>query len=194
MPLSVREILNELKAKYKVDEFFYPNISMNIQVPGGLEGEISDISRVLKSSGFEITATNVLQVMELKKKLLTKYTSEAERQKILADYQELLATRVKPVGTVLPLELILVNGLVIILLSMVAKFGLSFADEAGKILARKVFDEDKKQSKKLNMTEDEYRFLKTEAKFWIDSEGNTLAIIKKSSRVRKKSKSKSNKK
>jgi len=194
MPLSVREILNELKAKYKVDEFFYPNISMNIQVPGGLEGEISDISRVLKSSGFEITATNVLQVMELKKKLLTKYTSEAERQKILADYQELLATRVKPVGTVLPLELILVNGLVIILLSMVAKFGLSFADEAGKILARKVFDEDKKQSKKLNMTEDEYRFLKTEAKVWIDTEGNKLVEIKKSSRVRKKSKSKSNKK
>jgi len=192
--LSVREILNELKAKYKVDEFFYPNISMNIQVPGGLEGEISDISRVLKSSGFEITATNVLQVMELKKKLLTKYTSEAERQKILADYQELLATRVKPVGTVLPLELILVNGLVIILLSMVAKFGLSFADEAGKILARKVFDEDKKQSKKLNMTEDEYRFLKTEAKVWIDTEGNKLVEIKKSSRVRKKSKSKSNKK
>lgn len=192
--MSVREILNELKAKYKVDEFFYPNISMNIQVPGGLEGEISDISRVLKSSGFEITATNVLQVMELKKKLLTKYTSEAERQKILADYQELLATRVKPVGTVLPLELILVNGLVIILLSMVAKFGLSFADEAGKILARKVFDEDKKQSKKLNMTEDEYRFLKTEAKVWIDTEGNKLVEIKKSSRVRKKSKSKSNKK
>jgi hypothetical protein len=194
MPLSVKEILNEIKAKHKVDEFFYPNISMNIQVPGGLEGEISDIAQVLKSSDFEVTATNVLQVMELKKKLLTKYTSEAERQKILTDYQELLATKVKPVGTVLPLELILVNGLVIILLSMVAKFGLSFADEAGKILARKVFDEDKKQSEKLNMTEDEYRFLKTEAKVWVDTEGNKLVEIKKSTRVRKKSKSKSGKK
>jgi hypothetical protein len=112
----------------------------------------------------------------------------------LTDYQELLATKVKPVGTVLPLELILVNGLVIILLSMVAKFGLSFADEAGKILARKVFDEDKKQSEKLNMTEDEYRFLKTEAKVWVDTEGNKLVEIKKSTRVRKKSKSKSGKK
>jgi hypothetical protein len=68
MPLSVKEILNEIKAKHKVDEFFYPNISMNIQVPGGLEGEISDIAQVLKSSDFEVTATNVLQVMELKKK------------------------------------------------------------------------------------------------------------------------------
>ena len=192
--MSVKEILNELKAKHKVDEFFYPNISMNIQVPDGLEGEVSGIARVLKSSGFEVTATNVLRVMDLKKKLLTKYTSETGRQKILTDYQELLATKVKPVGTVLPLELILVDGLVIILLSMIAKFGLSFADEAGKILARKVFDNDKKQSEKLNMTEDEYRFLKTEAKFWIDREGNKLVEIRKSSRVGKKRKSKSGRK
>jgi hypothetical protein len=48
--------------------------------------------------------------------------------------------------------------------------------------------------KKLDMTKDEYRFLKTEAKSWFDAESHTLAEINKSSQVSKKRKSKSGKK
>ena len=157
-----------------------------MQIPDGLEGEISDIARVLKESGLEVNTTNVLRLMELKKKLLIKYTSKAEREKVVTAYRELLATKIKPVGTALPLELILVDGVVVILLSVLGRFVMSFVDEAGKILARKVFDDDKKQSKKVNMTMEEYRFLKTEAKFWFDAEGNMLASLKKSTRVGKK--------
>jgi len=182
----IREISNELRAKHKIDEFFYPNISMNMQIPDGLEGEISDIARVLKESGLEVNTTNVLRLMELKKKLLIKYTSKAEREKVVTAYRELLATKIKPVGTALPLELILVDGVVVILLSVLGRFVMSFVDEAGKILARKVFDDDEKQSKKVNMTMEEYHFLKTEAKFWFDAEGNMLASLKKSTRVGKK--------
>jgi len=182
----IREISNELRSKHKIDEFFYPNISMNMQIPDGLEGEISDIARVLKESGLEVNTTNVLRLMELKKKLLIKYTSKAEREKVVTAYRELLATKIKPVGTALPLELILVDGVVVILLSVLGRFVMSFVDEAGKILARKVFDDDEKQSKKVNMTMEEYHFLKTEAKFWFDAEGNMLASLKKSTRVGKK--------
>jgi hypothetical protein len=192
--LAVKNIASELRAKHKVDEFFYPNISMNIQIPDGLEGEISDIARVLKKSGLEVSSSNVLRVMELKKDLLTRYAGENKRQKIVIEYQELLEKKVKPVGSAIPLELIFVNGIVIILLSVVARFALSFADEAGKIMARRILDDDKKQSKKANMTIDEYCFLKTEAKYLIDKEVPVLISLKRSKRVRKKRQLQTNRK
>ena len=175
----------ELKERYKIDEFFYPDISMNIQIPDGLKGEISEIIQLLKKNHFEVNSMNVYQVMQFKKKLLTEYRDNHERRKILEAYQELLEKKVKPVGSAIPLQLVLVDGLVIILLMVVARFGLSFADEAGKIAARKLLDKEKKQAKRHNMTVEEYRFLKTEAVSWIE-EGKTIRSFTKEIKKKKK--------
>lgn len=191
MSPTLEVISSELKGKYKIDEFFYPDISMNIQIPDGLKGEISEIIRLLKKNHFEVNSMNVYQVMQFKKKLLTEYTDNRERRKILKAYQELLETKVKPVGTTIPLELIFVDGLVIILLSIVARFGLSFADEAGKIAARKLLDNERKQAKRHNMTGEEYRFLKTEAVTWIE-EGKTIRSLTKEIKIKKKRGTKKN--
>lgn len=185
MSSTLEIISSELKGKYKIDEFFYPGISMNIQIPDGLRGEISEIIRLLEKDHLEANSMNVYQVMQFKKKLLTEYTDNRERRKALKAYQELLETKVKPVGTAIPLELVLVDGLVIILLSIVARFGLSFADEAGKIAARKLLDNEEKQAKRHNMTVEEYRFLKTEAVTWIE-EGETIRSFTKEIKIKKR--------
>jgi len=177
-------ISSELKKKHRIDEFFYPDISMNIQIPDGFKGEISEIIQLLEKNHFEVDSMNVYYIMQFKKKLLAEYR---ERKKILKAYQELLETKVKPVGTTIPLDLVLVNGLVIILLSVVARFGLSFADEAGKIAARKLLDDEKKQAKRHNMTVEEYHFLRTEVIAWIE-EGATIKSLVKEIKIKKKRK------
>jgi len=178
-------ISSELKGKYEIDEFFYPDISMNIQIPDGLKGEISEIIRLLKKNSFEVNSSNVYQIMQLKKKMLTEYRDNSKRGNVLEAYRELLGKRIKPVGSVIPIDLVLVDGLVIILLSIVARFGLSFADEAGKIAARKLLDKGKKQAKRHNMTLQEYNFLKTEAVAWIE-EGKTFRSFTKQIKKKKK--------
>jgi hypothetical protein len=168
LPSSLETISLDLREKYRVDEFFYPDISMSVQIPEGLKGEVFEITRILKKNRFEGESLNVYQVMQLKKKLLTEYMESSRRRKVIEAYQELLGKKIKPVGSTIPIEMILVNGLVVILLSMVARFGLSFMDEAGKIAARRLLNEEKKQARKHNMAIEEYRFLKGEALVWIN--------------------------
>jgi len=182
MPSISDIISSELKEKYRIDEFFYPDISMNIQIPDGFKGEISEIIQLLEKNHFEVDSLNVYYIMQFKKKLLGKYH---EQKQILKAYQKLLETKVKPVGMTIPLDLVLVNGLVFILLSIVARFGLSFADEAGKIAARKLLDDERKQAKRYNMTVEEYRFLRTEAIAWVE-EGKTIKSLVKEIRIKKK--------
>jgi hypothetical protein len=185
MSSTLETIYSELKERHNIDEFFYPDISMNIQIPDGLKGEISEIIQLLKKNNFEVNSMNVFQVMKFKKMLLTEYRDNHERKKVFEAYQELLEKKVKPVGSAIPLQLTLVDGLVIILLMIVARFGLSFADEAGKIAARRLLDKEKKQAKKHNMTVEEYRFLKTEAVSWIE-EGKTIKAFTKEMKKKKK--------
>ncbi len=173
--MSSREkaIVSELRTKHKVDDFFYPDISMNIQIPDGLQGEVSQITEVLRKNKLSVNSTNVLQVMKLKRKLLREYSSRSEHKKTLEGYQKLLKTEIKPVGSSIPIEIVFINGLVVVLLSIIARFGLSFADEAGKIAARKLLGKEKSQAKKHNMSLDEYRFVKNAAMVWIE-EGKTI--------------------
>jgi len=185
MSSALEVISSELKGKYEVDEFFYPDISMNIQIPDGLKGEVSEIVRLLKKNHFEVSSFNVYKVMQLKKKLLTEYRDDSKRRKVLGAYQELLGKKIKPVGSTIPIELVLVDGLVVILLSIAARFGLSFADEAGKIAARRLLEKEKKQAKRHNMTLEEYNFLKTEAVAWVE-EGKTFKSLTKEIKKKKK--------
>lgn len=185
MSSTLHVISSELKGKYKVDEFFYPDISMNIQIPDGLKGEISEVIQLLKKNHFEVNSMNVYQIMQFKRKLLAEYRDNRERRKVLEAYRELLEKKVRPVGSAIPLELLLIDGLVILLLSIAARFGLSFADEAGKIAARKLLDNEKKQAKRHNMNVEEYHFLKTEALTWIE-EGKTFRSFTTKIRTKKK--------
>jgi len=97
---------------------------------------LASIVQLLKKNKLEVNSMNVFQVMKFKRELLTKYVSDADERKVLGKHQTLLEKKIRPVGTTLPVELIFTNGLIIILLAMIARFGLSFADETGKARAK----------------------------------------------------------
>jgi len=175
----VRRIAEHLKSRRGVDEFFYPNISMDLDLPNGLEGEIGEIAELLEQNGFEVMTENVLEVMEFKRELVLRYTGTSKGQLVLQEYNDLLLKHVKPVGMSFPLELMFVTGLTTLVLFVGARFLGSFADEAGKIVARKLLDNDKKLSKEHNMTIKEYHFLKNQAVILIENGSNIDFLIKK---------------
>jgi len=177
MSSLVNNITLDLREKHKVDEYFYPKISMEIDIPNGLEGEIADITKVLQENGFEATSENVFRIMELKKTLLTRYVETTEGKETTAEYRRMLLEDIRPTGISIPIELLLVNGLIALLLYGIARFAGSFADESGKILARKLLEKDKERSEELNMDIREYRFLKNEATIFIQ-DGKTLIFLK----------------
>lgn len=182
---TTSDICSQLKKTYRVDEFFYPNISMDIEMPNGLEGEVGGIIKALSNLGYEVNVANVFQVMNLKRSFLLKYAADEEGKKLIASYRELLTTRVKPVGSAIPVELLFVDGLVVILLSVIARFGVSFADEAGKILARKLLGSDRREAKKHNMTAHEYRFVKNEALILVE-EGKTIKSFARKMQIKRR--------
>lgn len=182
-----RDISLALRQKHKVDEHFYPKISMDIDIPNGLEGEIAEIVKALKANKFETANENVFHTMELKKKLLSRYTETPEGRKIVARYRRMLLEEIKPAGVTIPIELILVNGLIALVLYTIARFAGSFADESGRIAARRLLEKDKKRAIELNLNIKEYSFLKNEISVLIEHE-KTLDSFKE--KLKKKSTSK----
>jgi len=174
----IKKISKHLR-KRGVDEFFYPGISMDLDLPNGLKGEISEIAELLNKNGFKVSAENVFEVMEFKRELILWYTRTSEGQRVLEEYNDLLLKHVKPVGVSIPLELILVTGLVSLVLFVGARFLGSFANEAGKIVARKLLDNDKELSKEHNMTIKEYQFLKNQVVILIENLNNIDSLIEK---------------
>jgi hypothetical protein len=162
--ITVDAISSELRTRFGVNDFFYPKISMEIDVPGGLEGEITKIVDLLKRNGYAVTASNVFHVMTLKKQLLLRYKASKENELVLEDYDRLLLEKIKPIGISIPIDLVFVTGLTSLLIYLAARFGGSFMDEAGRIVARKLLEEKdgKKTSKDLNLVIDEYNFLKNQ--------------------------------
>jgi hypothetical protein len=177
MSSLVNDIALDLREKYKVDEYFYPKISMDIDISQGLKGEIADITKVLQENGFEAISENVFRIMELKRKLLTRYDETTEGKKTTANFRRMLLEDIKPTGITIPIELVLVNGLIALVIYVIGRFAGSFADESGKIIARKLLEKDKERSKQLNMDIREYRFLKNEATILIQ-DGKTLVFLK----------------
>jgi len=183
MSSLVKDISLDLREKYKVDESFYPKISMDIDILDGFEGEIADILKDLQKNGFEITSENAFRIMEFKKKLLVRYSETKEGKRTTTKYRRMLLEDIKPTGITIPIELVLVNGLIALLLYVIARFAGSFADESGKMMARKLLDKDEERSKELNINIKEYRFLKNEVAIFIQN-GKTLNSLKK--KVKKK--------
>lgn len=176
MPSLAKDISQELKQRHNVDEYFYPKVSMDLDFPNGLIGEITEIIKLLEKNGFKATTENVFRVMELKRLLLKRYGETAEGKKAKTEYRKMILEDIKPVGVTIPLEVLLVNGIIILLLSTATRFLWSFADEAGKIAAKKLLGDDKKLSKEHNMPIKEYKFLKNQAVIFIEK-GNGLDLL-----------------
>jgi len=176
MSSLANDITLELKQRYNVDEYFYPEVSMDIEIPNGLIGEVTDISKILEKNGFKVTTENVFRIMELKKSLLERYDETVGGKKSKAEYRKMILEDVKPIGVTIPIDFLLVNGIIMLLLFVAGRFLGSFADEAGKIVARKLLDDEKKLSKEQNMTIKEYKFLKNQTVILIE-EGKDLNIL-----------------
>lgn len=159
-----------------MDEYFYPTISMEIDIPDGLIGEIREINRLLRKNGFRVTTENVFSVMKFKKSLLKRYNETAEGKRSKAEYSRIILEEIKPTGITIPIDLMLVNGVVLLLLFVAYRFLGSFVDEAGKIAARKLLGDEKKLSKEHNITIKEYKFLRNQAIIFIEK-GNDLDFL-----------------
>ena len=168
-----------------MDEYFYPTISMEIDIPNGLIGEVKETSQLLKKYGFRVTTENVFSVMKLKRSLLERYNETAEGKRSKAEYIRMILEEIKPTGITIPIDFLLVNGIVLLLLFVASRFLGSFADEAGKIAARKLLNDEKKNAKEHNIEIKEYRFLKNQTVILIDR-GNDLDLVKKLEREEQK--------
>lgn len=177
MSSLVDEISSSVRKRYELDDYFYPEISMDLDIPNGFKGEITDIIENLEKNRFQVSSENVFRIMELKKTLLKTYFETTEGKDQTARYRKLMLEDIKPTGITLPIELVLVNGLVALALYVLARFTGSFADEAGKIMARKLLEKDKQRSKELNIDIREYRFLKNEVTILIE-DGKILNSLK----------------
>lgn len=177
--LSVTDRIHlDLKKRYNVDEHFYPKISMDLDIPGGFRGEIADTIETLQKNGFHVSSESVFSIIELKKTLLGTYSETAKGKEKVLKYRKLLLEDMKSIGTGLPVEIILANGLVVVMLYLLARFTGSFVDEAGKIMARKLLEGGKERSKKLNLDVREYSFLKEETMILV-KDGELLDSLRK---------------
>lgn len=177
MTSSIKDISSELRRRYGVDEYFYPTISMEIDIPYGLIGEVTEISQLLRKNGFRVTTENVFRVMKLKRSLLKRYNETEEGKRSKAEYSRIILEDIKPAGITIPIDFLFVNGIVLLLLFVAYRFLGSFAEEAGKITARKLLGDEKKNAKEHNITIKEYMFLKNQTIILIEK-GNGLDLIK----------------
>lgn len=171
-----KNISLELEQKYNVDEFFYPKVSMDIEISNGLIGEVTTISKILRKNGFRVTTENVFHIMELKKSLLKRYSETVEGKKSEAEFRKMILDSFFPIGSTIPIEFLLVDGIIVLLLFVAGRFLGSFADEAGKITAKKLLGDEKKLSKEHNMPMKEYKFLKNQTVILIEK-GNDLKFL-----------------
>jgi len=171
-----KQISLELKQRHKVDEYFYSEFSMDIDLPNGLIGEVNEICKLLEKTAFKVTAENVFHVMELKESLNKRYSETADGKKAIAEYRKMILEEIKPVGATIPIKLLLANGIIVLLLSLAGRFLWSFLGEAGKITAKKLLDDEKKLSKEHNMIIKEYKFLRNQTVILIEK-GNGLDFL-----------------
>lgn len=183
----LKDIAADLRKNYKVDEFFYPSISMDIDLPQGFKGEVDNVTEILEKNGFATTSENAFQILTLKKDLLAKYTDKAEGRKVVTEYNKLLGKK-EPVGSIVPPEYFLVSGLTAIFLYGLARFIGSFTSEAGKLAAHKLFGkaETRKQlMKELNLDVNEYALLGREIVVIINEGSKSIEAIRKKLRKQK---------
>ena len=175
-------IVTELKKNHNVDEFFYPNISMNVDLPQGFEGELRNIESTLKKNGFAVNSETVFEVMNLKKHLLNRFSEIGERSEVAKEYKKMTREK-ETVGSIVPLDYFLVAGLVTVFLYFLKRFSGSFADEAGKLAARRLFgkDEDRRQLlREVKINKEEYNLITNEILVIVEEDNRAIEVVRKS--------------
>lgn len=175
-------VIEELRKVHKIDESFYPNISMEIDLPNGLKGEIDNIKGILSENGFTEDMENILRVLEFKKHLLSKYDNKAVWKDTTIEYRKEILSAKEPIGSTAPIEYLLVSGLIGVLLFALYKFTGSFFDETGKIAARRFFGKKeirKYLTKKRAMTSKEYNFFANQVIVIFQEDGKSLETLRK---------------
>lgn len=154
---------------------------MDIDLPQGLKGEINGVKTILEKNGFAGNSENIFQIMSLKKELLSKYGQETRERQVIGEYSAIVC-KSEPVGSIVPLDYLFVGGLIIVLLYGLKRFVGSFADESGKLLARRLLGQSqtrKELIKELNVSENEYKILNNEIVVFIERNGESLDILRK---------------
>lgn len=175
------DIVTELKRNHRVDEFFYPNITMDVDLPQGFEGEVENIELLLEKNGFAVNSENVFLVMKLKKYLFNRFSDTGERREVAKEYNK-IARQKETIGSIVPLDYFLVGGLITVFLYFLKRFSGSFADEAGKLAARRLFgkDEDRKRLlKELKVNKKEYNLIINEVLVIVEKDSKSIEAVSK---------------
>lgn len=125
--VSDERIRSQLETKYGVDDYFYPNISFELEVPGGLTGEVRRIRTHLRHAGVATTVPSIHYALSVKRNLIRRL----RKSKRIDLYRQYIAKRVRPVGALPPVEYLFAT----IVLWMATFFLKSFSEEAGRVSA-----------------------------------------------------------
>jgi hypothetical protein len=181
-------IENELRKKYRVDEYFYPKIDMTTDFPNGLLGEIEKTRQLLENNGFSATVGNIHKIMDFKRKLFSKYENEAEGKQALHEYADLVKQK-QPVGSFGPIDYYLIVGVVGVLLYVIGKFSGSFLEEAGKIAAQRLLNNDETERRlqeELKIDKDEYNIFSNQSIIIINKNSANVDKLMKTLQKHKK--------
>jgi hypothetical protein len=149
---------------------------MDIDLPNSLAGEVTSISQLLAKHGFKVNFENVFLMMKLKKALLNRYNETESGKRSKVSYNVMILKEIKPIGLTIPLELLLVDGVILLTFFIASRFLGSFADEAGKIAARRLLGDGPENAKEHNMSPKEYNFIRNQTIILMEEE-NSLVLF-----------------
>jgi len=180
---DISEIIEQLKKEYDIDIYFYPNMSMGIDSPN-LAYEVSSIIDFLKKISLPPNLMNIFTIMKAKKECIELYNSGYLKNSALK-YDENILKIAKPIGGIGPLEYFYATAIALFL-TFIFAYSAGFGQEAGKLTAKKLLDDEKEQAiEALNSAKDEINFLEKET-FFLSTKGEDFEIVVETIRKIKK--------
>lgn len=162
-PRQTASLATRLQRLYKVGDYFYPRISFELEVPGGLQGEAESISSLVSDVGKRPSLKEIYRIMHMKAKLIDAYQEkEGNKANTVRLFREHVASpRARPIAGFGPIEYAVASVVVILAFFFLKEF----ASEAGRIAAKKLIDPLVLQgaSEQLRIPEEQIRILKTDA-------------------------------
>jgi len=155
---DIDAICTRLETEFNVNDYFYPGLSFELDVPGHLSGEVQKIQKYLRQIHVEPTPSNIYEMLSVKRRLVQRYS---RNKRLLAQYREYVAGQVRPVGAVGSLEYMFATT-VMILATLFLK---GFLEESGRISARRLFERhsDRDLSRKIGCNITEVRLARRDA-------------------------------
>jgi len=156
--VDIDAICARLETEFNVNDYFYPTLSFELDVPGHLSGEVQKIHKYLRSVHIEPTLRNIYEMLSVKRRLIQRYS---RNPRLLVQYREYVARQVRPVGAVGPLEYTLAT----IVMVLATFFLRGLLEESGRISARRLFERhsDRDLSRKIGCNITEVRLARRDA-------------------------------